>query len=247
LLLEDLLEQEKREQQQQHTPGQPSQVVGPQQQVQQQPPQQQPQQQQMPQPPHAQPGHMPTTIQNPQQQPQVMPVQAGQLPPGAVMQQARPQMQNQGPPPGAYPVGGGMPQGMMMHPQHQQRPSGMPGMMPGQGQWQVRHAQEVTLQQRGPMGVGPPPHMMGMRGPHPQRMGMDQHPALMRQDPTPPPPPPPLNNKAMSPPPENPQTDEEKAKVVRYEQWLSQQEQAINQQLRYYETEISKLRKQRKV
>ena len=78
-------------------------------------------------------------------------------------------------------------------------------------------------------------------------MGDPQHPALMRQDPTPPPPPPPLNTKPMTPPPENPQTDEEKAKVVMYEKWLMQQEQAINQHLRYYETEISKLRKQRKV
>jgi len=50
----------------------------------------------------------------------------------------------------------------------------------------------------------------------------------------------------MTPPPENPQTDEDRAKVSRYEKWLGDQESAINQHLRYYETEISKLRKLRK-
>jgi hypothetical protein len=35
--------------------------------------------------------------------------------------------------------------------------------------------------------------------------------------------------------------------VYRYESWLEQQEQALNQQLKYYESEIQKLRKQRKV
>lgn len=33
----------------------------------------------------------------------------------------------------------------------------------------------------------------------------------------------------------------------RYEQWLVQQDGAINNQLKYYETEIGKLRKMRKV
>ena len=51
----------------------------------------------------------------------------------------------------------------------------------------------------------------------------------------------------MPPPPENPQTDEERAHAVRYDQWLKRQEGAINDHLRHYETEISKLRKQRKV
>lgn len=35
--------------------------------------------------------------------------------------------------------------------------------------------------------------------------------------------------------------------VHRYEQWLVQQDGAINNQLKYYETEIGKLRKMRKV
>ena len=120
----------------------------------------------------------------------------------------------------------------------------VPGQPQPQGQWQP---QQVTLQQRGPMGGQPPHQIMGMRGPHPQRMPMDQqHPALMRQDPTPPPPPP-FDPKPMTPPPENPQTDEERAHAVRYDQWLKRQEGAINDHLRHYETEISKLRKQRKV
>ena len=174
--------------------------------------------------------------------------QPGQpMPVGAVMQ-TRPVMQSQRPQ--GPPVGAGFPQRPMMM-QGQRPPM---GMMP-QGQWQVRpHPQEVTLQQRGPMGGPPPPQVMGMRGPvpgppgpGPQRMPMDQHPALMRQEPTPPPPPPQLNTKPMTPPPDNPITDEDKKKVVDYEQWLSQHHDDINQHLCYYETEISKLRKQRKV
>ena len=106
-------------------------------------------------------------------------------------------------------------------------------------QWQQQVQNPQSFQQLGPMG-GPPPQVIGMRGPGPQRMPMGQHL-------TPPPAPPPLNQRGMSPPPENPQTDEDKAKVVRYEQWLNQHHEEINSHLAYYETEISKLRKQRKV
>jgi len=35
--------------------------------------------------------------------------------------------------------------------------------------------------------------------------------------------------------------------AARYEQWLEQQEANINNQLKYYETEIAKLRKQKKI
>ena len=181
------------------------------------------------------------------------------MPVGAVMQ-TRPVMQGGQPrPQGPLPVGAGFP-----GQQQQQRPmmiQGGPGgpqrppmgMMGGpqgvQPQWQqqVQNPQTVTLQQRGPMG-GPPPQVMGMRGPGPpQRMPMEQHPAFMNKEPTPPPAPPPLNQKSMTPPPENPQTDEDKAKVARYEEWLNQHQNEINNHLAYYETEISKLRKQRKV
>jgi histone-lysine N-methyltransferase MLL3 len=91
----------------------------------------------------------------------------------------------------------------------------------------------------------PGPSGMGMRGPGPPQ-GMGQHPALMRQDSNSVPPPPPLNTKAMTPPPENPTNEEDKNKVLQYEKWLGDQESAINQHLKYYETEISKLRKLRK-
>ncbi len=159
------------------------------------------------------------------------------------MQPQGPQMQGHGPPVGA-----------VMRPQHHGPPGSYPmqgqrpmiiqqGPIMQQGQW-IRHPQEVTLQQRGPMGLRPPgPQVMAIRGPGP----IDQHPALIRQDSNTQPPPPPLNTKPMTPPPENPETDEDKAKVHRYEQWLMQQEQAINEHLKYYETEISKLRKLRKV
>ena len=146
------------------------------------------------------------------------------------------------------PVGAGFPQRPMMM-QGQRPPMAMMG--PQGQQWPPRHPQEVTLQQRGPIGPGGPggpPQMIGMRGPNPGGPPrMDQHPALMRQEPTPPPPPPQLNTKPMTPPPDNPQTPEDKAKVQRYEQWLEQHTEDINTHLCYYETEISKLRKQRKV
>merc|ERR1719189_2027147 len=61
------------------------------------------------------------------------------------------------------------------------------------------------------------------------------------------PPPPPMMNIPPPPaPPDNPQTEEERRQVQRYESWLVQQESGINEQLKYYETEITKLRKQRK-
>jgi hypothetical protein len=59
---------------------------------------------------------------------------------------------------------------------------------------------------------------------------------------------PPLQTTPAPPaPPDNPQNEEERRQVHRYEQWLVQQDGAINQQLKYYESEIGKLRKQRKV
>ena len=253
MLLEDLLEQEKREQQQNATttgpmPGGPPQQVPPQQPT------------SMPQPPTSAPMQMPIQQQPAQQPQQPMPQQNVQMNPGmnpmqnpntTVQQMGQPNpnmgqplpvgaLRPQGPPPGAFP--GGVVQRPMMI--QQQQGQMVPGQPQPQGQWQP---QQVTLQQRGPMGGQPPHQIMGMRGPHPQRMPMDQqHPALMRQDPTPPPPPP-FDPKPMTPPPENPQTDEERAHAVRYDQWLKRQEGAINDHLRHYETEISKLRKQRKV
>ena len=114
--------------------------------------------------------------------------------------------------------------------------------------WQPRHPQEVTLQQRGPAGHpgqpgGPPGAIM-----HPGPPGPPQgHPVFASQEPQSQPPPPVPQGEAPPVPPDNPQTEEDRQKVARYEQWLTQQEQAINQQLQYYEKEISKLRKQKKV
>ena len=81
----------------------------------------------------------------------------------------------------------------------------------------------VTLQQRGPPMAVQAPEGVGPPGPTIANI-----------------PPPPS-------PPDNPQTEEERRQVGRYEAWLVQQESFINQQLKYYETEITKLRKQRKV
>ncbi|CAL4174230.1 unnamed protein product, partial [Meganyctiphanes norvegica] len=47
-------------------------------------------------------------------------------------------------------------------------------------------------------------------------------------------------------PPDNPQTDGERQQQNQYEYWLSQQHNLITTQQRHYETEITKLRKQRK-
>ena len=123
---------------------------------------------------------------------------------------------------------------------HMMRPQA-PGQM-----W--RHPQEVTLQQRGPqMAVqgeipgGQPqqqPQQQQQQAPmgQPQPGGSESRPA----------PPPVLNILPPPAPPDNPQTEEERRQVARYEQWLVQNEAAINEQLKYYETEITKLRKQRK-
>ena len=155
-------------------------------------------------------------------------------------QQQMPQgpQQIQGPP-GGHPQGPGMDHMMVRAPMQQQSqlpPGAAPGPIgfvrnpmvqpPQRLQWQaVRHPQEVTLQQRGPMGVGPP--MMGGPPRLPVGAGMisapmplsEPHSSVMsRQEPTPPPgsqPPTPLNAPPMTPPPENPQTEDDRQKVSR--------------------------------
>merc|ERR550532_337998 len=99
-------------------------------------------------------------------------------------------------------------------------PGGAGGIRPPGQVW--RHPQEVTLQQRGPQM------------------------AVQAEGEARPAPPPVVNIPAPPAPPDNPQTEEERRQVARYEQWLAQQETAINEQLNYYEKEITKLRKQRK-
>lgn len=48
-------------------------------------------------------------------------------------------------------------------------------------------------------------------------------------------------------PPEHIVTDQDKQTQLVYEQWLNHQNTALTQQLKYYETEVQKLRKMRKV
>lgn len=48
-------------------------------------------------------------------------------------------------------------------------------------------------------------------------------------------------------PPENIITEQDKQTQLLYEQWLNHQHNALAQQLHYYETEVQKLRKSRKV
>ncbi|CAG2053009.1 unnamed protein product [Timema podura] len=47
-------------------------------------------------------------------------------------------------------------------------------------------------------------------------------------------------------PPENIETEQDRQIQLQYEQWLNNQNQIVTQQLKYYETEINKLRKARK-
>ena len=82
----------------------------------------------------------------------------------------------------------------------------------------------------------------------PPQQPQQPHPALARPEPPSVPPPPPIQNSTPPPaPPDNPQTEEDKQKAARYEHWLSKQEADINTQLSYYEKEIAKLRKSKKV
>ena len=48
-------------------------------------------------------------------------------------------------------------------------------------------------------------------------------------------------------PPENITTEQDRQTQMHYEQWLNHQNQIVTSQLKYYETEVSKLRKMRKV
>ena len=95
--------------------------------------------------------------------------QQQQMPQQQQQQQLQQQQQQLQAPPGVHPQGPGI-EHMMVRPgiQMQQQPQLPPGAAPGpmtfvrnpmvqppqRLQWQVRHAQEVTLQQRGPMGMG---------------------------------------------------------------------------------------------
>nr|XP_045609496.1 histone-lysine N-methyltransferase 2C-like isoform X5 [Procambarus clarkii] len=78
------------------------------------------------------------------------------------------------------------------------------------------------------------------------------HPALLQAVPsrvTVPSTPSTVNIKSLPPPPQppdNPQTEAERQQQIQYEQWLAQQHSLIASQQRHYETEIIKLRKQRK-
>ena len=48
-------------------------------------------------------------------------------------------------------------------------------------------------------------------------------------------------------PPENIITEQDRHVQMQYEQWLNLQQQILTQQLKYYETEVGKLRKLKKV
>lgn len=48
-------------------------------------------------------------------------------------------------------------------------------------------------------------------------------------------------------PPEDILTEQDKQTQMMYEQWLNHQNSILSQQLRFYETEVQKLRKNRKV
>ena len=143
----------------------------------------------------------------------------------------------------------GPPQWQLQQQQQQQQQQQHPVPIP------PKHPQEITLQQRGPpqpqgpMLSGGPSPMGAGSGPLPVAgpSGGGSHPALARQESTPPPPPAALNMTPPPQPPDNPQTEEDRQKVMRYEMWLTQQENDINKRLKYYEMEIAKIRKQKKV
>ena len=138
----------------------------------------------------------------PQQQQQQQ-LQAGPSVEHMMVRAANP-MQQATLPPGAAP------QGLFVR-----NPMGQPQRL----QWQVRHPQEVTLQQRGPLGVPGPTMVVGAQQRLPIGAGMIATPMQMTEagsDPVPNRPPTPLNLRPASPPPESPQTEEDHQKVSRY-------------------------------
>jgi hypothetical protein len=90
-----------------------------------------------------------------------------------------------------------------------------PMVPPQRLQWPVRHPQEVTLQQRGPIGAPGPTMIVGAQPRLPIGAGMIATPMQMSevQEQIPNRPPTPLNLRPASPPPESPQTDEDHQKV----------------------------------
>ena len=231
MLLEELLEQEKREQQQQQP------ALGPKPQLPNAPnpniKTQVPPTSIQAQPSMMTPNSLPTNPANLQPGPQPPqqifeydpgnPIGQQGFPPGAM----RPRLPRPMGPGVGVPMGGVPAQGMI--PNNPSYPPRMRRAMPNP-QWHPRHPQEITLQQRGPIGATSQPH-----------------PALIRPDAQVPPPPPPFNVTPPPMPPENPQTEEDRQKEVQYQQWLDQKDQAITQRIKYYEKEISAVRKQRKV
>jgi hypothetical protein len=119
-----------------------------------------------------------------------------------------------------------------MYPQQQQQPFMRPPMQqqPQQQQWQMQQQQ--------------PQQTMTVRPPVPSDPGM--HPALMQAQTAARPPLPPQLLPAHQPPPENPTTEAERQQQISYEQWLMQQQHLIRVQQQYFETEVNKFRKQRK-
>ena len=145
--------------------------------------------------------------QMPQQQQQQQ-LQAGPGVEHMMVRAANPMQQQQHQaslPPGAAP------QGIFIR-----NPMGQPQRL----QWQVRHPQEVTLQQRGPLGVPGPSMVVGAQQRLPIGTGMIATPMQMSEvssEPVPNRPPTPLNVRPASPPPESPQTEEDHQKVSKPE------------------------------
>ncbi|XP_046637782.1 histone-lysine N-methyltransferase 2C-like isoform X5 [Daphnia pulicaria] len=125
----------------------------------------------------------------------------------------------------------------MVNPQQPQQPFIRAG--PPIQQQQQQQQQWHVHQQRSPGSASAVPPDTGL------------HPALLQSQsngsaPTARPPLPPPLLPAMAAPSENVTNEAERQQQVTYEQWLGQQQHLIRQHQVYYETEVSKLRKQRK-
>lgn len=91
-----------------------------------------------------------------------------------------------------------------------------------------------------------------VRAPFPRPPGPYYRPQGPHPEVAPPPPPriPTFNIPATPPPPLPPDvivSEQDRQIAITYESWLNHQNQLLQQQLKYYETEVQKLRKIRKV
>lgn len=149
-------------------------------------------------------------------------------------------MQAQGMPAQGIPAQGLLPiqqQQPMVQNQPQQRQAFV-----GQNQPRPQFIQRTVAQQQHPQQQAPQPHIQGQV----QSMSVSMEPTVVKKDGCSVPMFVANLQKPPSLPPDSIVTEQDRQMQIQYEQWLNTQENMLSNQRKYYETEVSKLRKSRK-